>query len=90
MNKVEIFEQPLTKDNETVGKVTILRGGLNTDNPTAIMNAAVSKYVGSTGYNEFVEIYLDNPWIRVIISGINELDYKTFDNQKVYEKGFQS
>lgn len=90
MNKVEIFEQPLTKDNETVGKVTILRGGLNTDNPTAIMNDAVSKYVGSTGYNEFVEIYLDNPWIRVIISGINELDYKTFDNQKVYEKGLQS
>ena len=54
------------------------------------MNDAVSKYVGSTGYNEFVEIYLDNPWIRVIISGINELDYKIFDNQKVYEKGFQS
>lgn len=79
MSKIEIFEQPLTKDNREVGKVAILRGGLNTENPTALMDSAVSKYVGRTGYNEFVEIYLDNPWVRVVVIGINDLEYKPFE-----------
>jgi hypothetical protein len=38
MNKIEIFEQELKNGDRTVGKLAILRGGLNTDNPTAIMN----------------------------------------------------
>lgn len=83
MSKIEIFEQELKKGNTTVGKVAILRGGLNTDNPNPIMNDAVSKYVGRTGYNEFVEIHLDNPWVRVIVSGINDFEYKTFTTQRL-------
>jgi hypothetical protein len=83
MNKIEIFEQELKNRNKIVGKVAILRGGLNTDNPTAIMNDAVSTYVGTKGYNEFVEVFLDNPWVRVVVSGINELDYKEFTTQKL-------
>lgn len=83
MNKIEIFEQELKNGDSSVGKVAILRGGLNTDNPTAIMNDAVSTYVGTKGYNEFVEIFLDNPWVRVIVSGINELEYKTFTDQRL-------
>ena len=78
---MEIAEQPLIKGDRTVGKVAVLRGGLNTENPTAIMNDAVSRYVGRTGHNQFIEIHLDNPWVRVIVSGINELDYKEFTNQ---------
>ncbi len=81
MSRIEISEQLLTKEDRTVGKVAVLRGGLNTDNPTAVMNDAVSKYVGRTGHNQFIEIHLDNPWVRVIVSGINELDYKEFTNQ---------
>jgi len=83
MNKIEIFEQELKNADRTVGKVAILRGGLNTDNPTAIMNDAVSTYVGTKGYNEFVEVFLDNPWVRVLVSGINELDYKEFTTQRL-------
>ena len=83
MSKIEIFEQVLTKNGNRVGKVAILRGGLNTNNPTAIMDEAVSKYVGNTGYNEFVDINLDNPWVRVIIGGINEIEFKTFTKQKL-------
>lgn len=83
MNKIEIFEQELKNGDRTVGKVAILRGGLNTDNPTAIMNDAVSTYVGTKGYNEFVEVFLDNPWVRVVVSGINELDYKEFTTQRL-------
>ena len=83
MNKIEIFEQELKNGDRTVGKVAILRGGLNTDNPTAIMNDAVSTYVGTKGYNEFVEVFLDNPWVRVVVSGINELDYTDFTTQRL-------
>jgi len=87
MYEVEICEQELkAKDKTTnqdivVGKVAILRGGLNTENPTAIMNNAVSKYVGSKGHNQFIEIHLDNPWVRVVIGGINDGDYLEFTNQ---------
>jgi hypothetical protein len=84
MNNIQIYEQELLSKNKTkVGKVAVLRGGLKSDNPTALMNSAVSKYVGDKGYNEFVEIHLDNPWVRVIVGGINELEYEDFINQKL-------
>jgi hypothetical protein len=83
MEDVEIFEQLLKNNNQVVGKIAIIRGGLNTDNPTGLLNAAVSEYVETTGYNEFVEIFLDNPWIRVVMSGINEIDFKKFENQRL-------
>jgi hypothetical protein len=91
MNKIEIFEQELNakdknnpQQNKVVGKVAILRGGLNSENPTAIMNNAVSKYVGTKGHNQFVEIHLDNPWVRIVIGGINEVDYDEFTDQTLY------
>ena len=84
MAKIEIFEKYLTEDENA--RITILRGGLNTDNPSAIMNEAVAKYVNHEGYNHFVEIHLDNPWVRVIISGINDLEYDPFENQTLDKK----
>ncbi len=83
MNNIEIAEQELKKGDKVVGKVAILRGGLNTDNPTAIMNDAVSTYVQNKGYNEFVEIFLDNPWVRVVVGGINDLEYHPFKDQRL-------
>lgn len=84
MKDVEIFEQELIgKSKKKVGKVAILRGGLSSDRPISHMNEAVSKYVGQTGYNEFVEITLDNPYLRVVVSGINELEFKKFDKQSL-------
>lgn len=87
MNNIEIFEQDLKKGDSTIGKIAILRGGLNSENPNEIMNAAVTKFVGNNPYNEFIEIFLDNPWVRVVISGINEIEYKEFQNQKLNDKG---
>lgn len=85
MKDVQICEYPLIDEGTCKGKVAILRGGLNVSNPLAYMNDAVSKYVGNALYNEFIEIEMDNPWVRVIVSGINELDYKAFENQKLNE-----
>lgn len=50
-------------------------------NPTEIMDNAVSKYVDRVLHNQFIEIHLDNPWVRVVVSGINELNFVDFKNQ---------
>lgn len=62
------------------GKIAILRGGIN--KPKTYMDNIVSKYVGHKMFNEFIEIFLDNPYVRVIVSGINNFDYRTFDPTK--------
>lgn len=85
MSKIEISEQPLLKNGQKVGKVAILRGGLNTDNPTEIMDNAVSKYVDRALHNQFIEIHLDNPWVRVVVSGINDLKYDDFTDQHLLD-----
>lgn len=69
---VEIKEFPVTN-----GKITILRGGLN--KPKSYMDHVVSEYVGHAMHNQFIEIFLDNPYVRVIVTGINDFDYDTFD-----------
>lgn len=53
--------------------VIIMRGGLTADNPTDYMDNAVSVLVKHELYNEFIESYLDNPWIRIIIFGFNNI-----------------
>ena len=64
-----------------VGKVAILKGGIGAINPKAVMDKAVSEYVTHNVYNQFVEIHLDNPWIRIVVKGINEVHYEPFNNQ---------
>ena len=80
MNDVQIFQQVLKNNKgEIVGKVAILRGGLHSDQPTKIMNEAVSKYVGDAKHNQFINIEMNDPWTRLIISGINKLDFKDYN-----------
>ena len=75
---LQIFEQKLDDGN---GTITILLGGMNEPNPKAYMDGTVSKYVTGELYNEFIEIFLDNPYVRVIISGINEIKFVKYNNQ---------
>lgn len=83
-----IFKKPLYLKNENgenieVGSVTIMCGGFNSENPKYVMDNIIREYTGSKEYNDFVEIFLDNPYVRVIIEGINELDYEEFINQNL-------
>lgn len=58
----------------------VLSGGLGQQNPKWYMDGAVSEFlqrIGNPMYNEFIEIFLDNPYVRVIIVGINDLTYHT-------------
>ena len=86
MAEIEIFEQALCNSDGNgnsieVGKVAILRGGIGAMNPKAFMDKAVSEYVKYNTFNQFVEIHLDNPWVRVIVKGINEVKYEPFNGQ---------
>jgi len=88
MEKIEIFEQPLFNMDEKdfsneIGRIAIIRGGVGASNPKAILDKVVSEYVDHEAYNQFVEIHLDNPWIRVVIKGMDKLQYEPFNKQHI-------
>jgi hypothetical protein len=56
---------------------------MNKENPTAFMNNAVSEYVQSNGHNQFIEIHMDNPWLRIIIKDINDIPFDDFIDQRL-------
>lgn len=56
-------------------RISILVGGLGRVNPNSYMNAMVDNFIGTTGHNTYIDSSLKNPWVRVVITGINELDY---------------
>ena len=87
MDDVKLFEEYLRDNNgNNKGKVAILVGGMNSDNPKEFMDGAVSKYVGRAGHNQFVEIHLDNPWTRVLVRGINDIPFRPMTDQDSISK----
>lgn len=56
--------------------VCILMGGLKQDDPTEYMDNVVSLFVDNESHNEFIEKFLDNPWVRIIIFGFNDICLK--------------
>ena len=70
----KIYEQELYDElGQLVGKFALLVGGLNSENPMNVMNEVVSNYVEKELHNQFIDIRMDNPWCRVIISNIDQL-----------------
>lgn len=67
---------------ENGGIITILRGGLN--KPKSYMDYVVSEYVGHAMHNQFIEIFLDNPYVRVVVTGINDFNYEVFDTDRYH------
>lgn len=67
-----------------IGKVAFLRGGLYNQNPSLYMSNMVQKYLDNldgkgskyTSYNEMCEIFLDNPWFRVILLNLDKLNFE--------------
>lgn len=83
MVNVEIFEQFIQNPNGSPGKIAVFRISPNIEKPKPLMDQAVSEYVGFNPYNEFIEIFLDNPWVRVIVSDIDSLNFVPFKDQKI-------
>jgi hypothetical protein len=82
MKGVKIVEQLLKDEQSQIkGKVAILVGGMDSENPKEFMDSAVSKYVGHELHNQFIEIHLDNPWTRVVIRDINNIKFRDMTNE---------
>lgn len=67
---VKVYEKEL--DGGAV--LTILWGGFSKPNPKSYMDSVVSAYVQTTPHNQFVEVFLDNPWLRVLIFDFNDIN----------------
>ena len=84
MKDIEIYEQELFDEKGNIqGKMAILRGGLNQENPIRFMDDAVRRYVGREMHSQYVEISMDNPWVRIVTSDSNRLKFKKFNSQKL-------
>ncbi|TFF40632.1 hypothetical protein [Mucilaginibacter psychrotolerans] len=47
--------------------------------PAKVLDYAVREYVESNGYHELIDANLDNPWMRVVMSDINDMRQASFD-----------
>lgn len=82
MDDVKIYEHEWVANNVN-HKMAILWGAMRKENPTSYMNAAVAEYVSSgRGHNQFIEITMDNPWIRLLVTDINSMPFIDFTNQR--------
>jgi len=75
---VDIFQQQID-DGRAI--LTILRGGWTKDYPKQYMDMVVSEFMEGKLHNQFVEIHLDIPQVRIIIERINDIHFdelKTF------------
>ncbi len=79
---VKISEYKFTNSKgDIIGKCAILRSYYEGD-VVEMLNAAVSRYVGDVPYNEFIDINMDDPWTRVIISDMingDTVDWQTME-----------
>lgn len=65
-------------DSGTEGKIAVFLYTGKSD-PKTILDQAVQKYVGNSSYHELIDAHLDNPWMRVIVSDINDMKQEKFD-----------
>lgn len=49
------------------------------DDPVSKLNSVVYNFTNNNSYNEYIDSHLDNPWMRVIIIGINEMKQEKYN-----------
>ncbi len=81
MGQIKIQESKIDLTHGRTGQIGILIY-VGDGDPVEMLDWAVSEYVGNEGHNQFIDINMDNPWTRVIISGINEMNQEDFDPTK--------
>lgn len=64
-----VYQETKTTDGKVKVGILIYTGA---GDPVKHLNEAVRNYVGHEAYNEFIDANMDNPWVRVIIKGIND------------------
>ena len=74
--KINISEYDL--ENGGKGKITVLMY-MGSADPKVVLDEAVRIYVGNKIHHQFIDIHIDNPWTRVVMSDINGMKQKNFD-----------
>ncbi|MEH1009423.1 hypothetical protein VDP25_16920 [Winogradskyella sp. ECml5-4] len=47
-------------------------------NPKIYLDEAIRDYTKGEGFNQFIDSHLDNPWTRVVVLGLNEMEQKKY------------
>ncbi len=71
-----IYQEAKTGNSKVKVGILLYTGS---GDPVKYLNEAVDLYVQNEGYNEFIDANMDNPWVRVIIKGINNMDQVEFN-----------
>ena len=53
------------------GNKILLLNYAGEDDPVRHLDDAVRQYVGRDNYTEFVDMSMDNPWVRIVVKGDN-------------------
>ena len=61
------------------GKIAVFIYAGKSD-PKKILDLAINEYVERNGFHELIDANLDNPWMRVILSNINEMHQEPYDS----------
>lgn len=77
--QVEKHEVELRPGNQfTRSKIVFLFANPEIENPRPIMEKAVQHVIEGSLYNAFVDSHLDNPWVRIVVVGINNLPFRPY------------
>lgn len=79
MSDIRINESTFPLKNGGTGKLAVFIYAGDGD-PIAHLKCAIDKYVGDyKDYTELIDSQLNCPWVRVIISDINEMEQCSFE-----------
>lgn len=79
--KVKIQESSYKLADGSNGKIAVLMYMGNED-PYLKLNEIVLEYTGNKPYHEFIDINMDNPGIRILISDINQMKQDDYNPSK--------
>lgn len=78
MRQVKIQQSTIELKGGGKGRVAVfLYGGEG--NPMVALDEAVAEYVGNEPASQFIDINMDNPWVRVVILHMNEMEQDNYD-----------
>lgn len=61
--------------------ITVFRVNVNTKAPNDVLDQAIGRYVRNKPHLQFRDVYIDNPWMRIIVSNIDGLPFENLTDQ---------
>ena len=74
-----INEAEYDLEDGTKGKVAVFIY-YGSGDPSRVLDNAIRSYVDGNPYYEFIEANMNNPWMRVVASNINDMKQENFED----------